>query len=118
MGNVERAQAYFACVRARDPAGVAAMFAETGRLNMPNGEHLVGRRAIEDYYKSVFAQTSPNPKVLAVAADGPKCLVELLAHRPDGQAAQVADVFTFDDAGEVLELTIYMRSGLVRPAAG
>jgi hypothetical protein len=107
---------YFDSVRAKDAAAVAARFAETGVIHLPDGETLVGRRAIEVFYQKVFSATAPNPKVLAIAVDGQKCLVELLAHRPDGAAAQVADVFTFDADGQVLELCIYMRAGLIRPS--
>ena len=109
MSLVERAQAYFGYVRACEPAGVAGMFAEDGVLNLPNGETVTGRAAIEAYYARVFSRATPNPTVLAIAADGDKCLVELLAHGTDGSVAPVADVFTFNKTDQVAALSIYLR---------
>ncbi len=102
-----KARAYFERVRAKDAAGVAAQFAPTGVLKLPNGKQLTGRGEIEAYYVSILARATPNPKVISVIVEGNRCLAEIHAHRPDGTPVPVADVFTLDAAGEVTELAIY-----------
>jgi hypothetical protein len=44
-----------------------------------------------------------------VTAQGRRAVVELVAVMPDGRANPAADVFTFDDAGLITELSIYVR---------
>jgi len=109
------ARGYFERVRAKDAAGVAARFAPAGMIRLPNGKQVAGRQAIEDYYKRILALGAPNPAVQSVITEGRRCAVEIHAHRPDGTPVPVADLFTFDEAGEVVELTIY---SMTLPEAG
>ena len=101
------ARGYFERVRAKDAAGVAARFAPDGWLRLPNGKEVSGRSAIEAYYRKVLELASPNPAVRAVITEGRRCVVEIHAHRPDGTPVPCADIFTFDEAGQVTDLTIY-----------
>jgi hypothetical protein len=104
------ARGYFERVRAKDAAGVAARFAADGLLRLPNGKVVAGRAAIGDYYRKILDLGSPNPAVRAVVTEGRRCVVEIHAHRPDGTPIPCADIFTFDAAGEVTDLTIYTVS--------
>ena len=44
---------------ARDPAAIAATYAEDGAVMSPNSETVTGRAAIEDFWREVLASTCP-----------------------------------------------------------
>lgn len=105
------ARHYFAQVRDKNPVGVAACFTPEGVLKLPNGQVVVGRAAIQDYYRRIFAKGTPNPQVISVIVEGNRCVAEIHAHRLDGTPIPCADVFSLDDAGAVVELAIYTTTG-------
>lgn len=114
----DMARSYFERVRQKDAAALGRMFAEHGMLALPGGDAVVGPTAIAAYYRKVFAQVAPNPQVQALGVDGRRCLVEIVARRPDGSSNRVVDVFTTNADGEIVELAVFTRSDAPPASSG
>lgn len=109
LTTTDRALSYFDRVRARDAAGLAAMFADEGRLILPNGTVRTGRAEVRETYDAIFAGTPAIPQVTATITQGNSCSVEIDAHFDSGKMTETVDIFDFDDAGLIARLSIYIR---------
>ncbi len=103
------ATAYFDRVRARDPAAIAGMFAEDGRLTMPDGMVLVGRAVILDFYRAAFAKAPPTPRITRLISQDDVCAAELSVTRANGSFVRVVDVFELGPDGLIVSLRIYRQ---------
>jgi len=109
MTTKDRALSYFDRVRARDAAGLALMFADDGRLILPNGTVRIGRSEVRETYDAIFAGAPATPQVTATITQGNSCSVEIDAHFESGKITETVDIFDFDNAGLITRLSIYIR---------
>ena len=82
---------------ARDPAAIAAIYAEDGAVMSPNSEMVTGRTAIEDYWREVLASDID----LGVAK-----ATDVYAHGDDGYEV---GTYAVTDAGGAIDEGKYVR---------
>jgi hypothetical protein len=104
------ARRYLANVSARDARVLAAMYAEDGWLDLPDGRRIAGRQAVLDFYLSLFERGGPTPAATSFVSDERHCIVELLAALPGGASQQAVDCFAFDAEGLIASLVVYTRN--------
>ena len=103
------ADAYFAAIRARDIDALVALFASDATLKFPDGRTAEGADAVRHLYSTAFAAGWPTPTPGARIATPTTILVEVAAISGSGSEARTANLYRFDRAGLIRELSIYMQ---------
>jgi len=103
------ADAYFAAIHARDIDALVALFASDATLKFPDGRTAEGAEAIRHLYSTAFAPGWPTPTPGARIATPTTILVEVAAISGSGSEARTANLYRFDRAGLIRELSIYMQ---------
>jgi hypothetical protein len=102
----ETAEAYFAAINGRDPAGIRAVFAPQGELVTPAGR-VTGASQIAEFYASqafTAADLAARPGPFLVSGERVAVEIELQMH---DQRTRVADFFLVR-AGLIERLAVYL----------
>jgi hypothetical protein len=104
------AKQYVILSNAVDYNGMANLFAEEAQwVPIAPIEPRIGREAIRAGYLN-HVKSKNRPIVNArYYADGLTCVVEFEVQLEEDQRAFIVDVFTFNEAGEIVRLAIYKR---------
>lgn len=110
-------QAYIDLFNAGDGAGLAALFADTARIEDPvgGGRLVEGRDAIDAFYRGAVTMVdrlelaAPIRASHGAAAAMPFDIHMALEGRP--VVIRVIDVMTFDEAGKIVDMKAYHGPG-------
>jgi hypothetical protein len=105
------ADRYFACMRGRDLAGLAALFADDAAFILPDGRELSGAAAIHGMYANLFDAQAPSPRPLATIVGANGVATEIETRLADGTVRRTANFFHLDDKGRIKRLSVYTRTG-------
>ena len=105
------AERYFACMRARDLDGLAALYAEDAEFSLPDGRSFVGHAAILGMHASVFAAAAPVPTPLHKVVGADSIAVEIEARMADGTSRRTANFYQFNAEGRISRLSVYIKAG-------
>ncbi|MCB0993700.1 MAG: nuclear transport factor 2 family protein [Acidimicrobiales bacterium] len=91
----------------RGDVEVSSIFADDARLVGLGGE-VVGRDAIDAFYRSSIERAAPAPRPLGpMLADGPRVAAEIEITLADGTVIHVMDLFEVHD-GRIATLTYFV----------
>jgi uncharacterized protein (TIGR02246 family) len=111
--NIEQViDSYFAAMRARDPEAAKALYAEDATFILPDGRAFTGRETIGGMHAHVFTSGAPVPfpglRIIGERA----AAVEVEAKLPDGTSRFTTNHYSFDEAGRIVRLNVYMKGAL------
>lgn len=101
----EAAQAYFRAVLSKDADALHALFAPEADFDVP-GTRLTGNEAIRDFYRDLFAKSTPQPSPSPPVVCGDRVAVQIALHR-DGRDYRMADFFTVTPEGRIARMVAY-----------
>lgn len=105
-------EAYFGGMRARDIAGLTALYAQDATFILPDGREFNGVAAIGAMHEGVFAAGAPVPSIEAKIVGDNSAAVEVEARLPDGTSRFTTNHFYLDAAGKIARLNVYMKGAL------
>ncbi|WP_372349820.1 SDR family NAD(P)-dependent oxidoreductase [Streptomyces sp. KL116D] len=102
---VEAAAGYFKAVLSQDVDALHSLFTPDAVIDVP-GSKVTGNDAIADFYREVFAQSTPQPTPGPLLAQGNRVSVQIALHR-GGKDYRMADFFTVTPEGRISEMVAY-----------
>jgi hypothetical protein len=109
MDPVAIADGYFAAIRNRDIAGLAALFQENAVMTLPDGRQLNGLSEIKGMYQYLFSASSPVPSPTAAIVGTNGIATEIEARLEDGTVRRTANFFHLGSSGLIERLSTYRR---------
>lgn len=109
MTPIQVAEAYFACMRARDVGGLKGLYAKDAVFVLPTGQEFAGRDAIVGMHEGVFGAGAPVPSAQAMIVGHDAIAVEIEARLPDGSVRFTTNHFHLDGEGQIRRLNVYWR---------
>lgn len=100
---------YFTGMRARDLAGVLALFAPEAVLWVPDGRRFDGVEAIGGWFTHLFGVVGPTPHAVSEVSSSRAIAVEIETQLPDGTTRRTANFFDLDERGLISGLRSYAR---------
>src|SRR5579871_213569 len=99
---------YFAAMRARDPEAAKALYADDATFILPDGREFTGKDKIGGMHAHVFTSGAPVPfPGLRIIGEN-AAAVEIEARLPDGSSRFTTNHYSFDSAGRIVRLSVYV----------